>query len=77
MRQSTKFAAIVVSFFLLIPFGLGYQNASAATPEKFVLKYTTADIEASGGQKNAVIPALKRLKADIVKTDKRPGYLSI
>ncbi|MFN2198443.1 MAG: hypothetical protein ACK2UW_20145, partial [Anaerolineales bacterium] len=63
MRQSTKLAAIVVSFLLvllIIPFGPGPQNASAQ--EKFVLKYSTADIEASGGQKNAVIPALKRIE---------------
>jgi hypothetical protein len=62
IRQNTKFAAIVISFFLVILFGFGYQNASAQTTQKFVLKYSTADIEASGGQKNAVIPALKRIE---------------
>jgi len=62
MRQNTKFAAIVISFFLVTLFGFGYQNASAQTPQKFALKYSTADIEASGGQKNAVIPALKRIE---------------
>jgi TRAP-type C4-dicarboxylate transport system substrate-binding protein len=60
MRQNKKFGAIVISFFLIILFGFGHQNASAQ--EKFVLKYSTADIEASGGQKNAVLPALKRIE---------------
>ena len=52
MRQSTKFVAIVVSFLLIILFGFAHQNASAQ--EKFVLKYSTADIEASGGQKKCM-----------------------
>jgi TRAP-type transport system periplasmic protein len=61
LRLNTKIFAMVVALCFIVPLTLGYQNASAAD-QKFVLKYSTADIEASGGQKNAVIPALKRIE---------------
>lgn len=62
MKRNTKIGAIVISFFLITLLSFGYQNASAQSTKKFVLSYSTADIEASGGQRNAVIPALKRIE---------------
>ena len=62
MRQNKKIGAIVITFFFIMLFGFAHQDASAQSTKKFVLTYSTADIEASGGQKNAVIPALKRIE---------------
>jgi TRAP-type C4-dicarboxylate transport system substrate-binding protein len=63
MRLNTKFAAIVVTLCFVIPLALGYQKASAATPEqKFTLKYTTTEPDTSAGQKLAVVPLLQEIE---------------